>query len=87
LVESNPIGAVDKVKLVDKAPEILTPEQLGENSSAARFSGLDALRFGREVLPNSRLHGDLDHSLYGRRRSFAFAASFFGLGQFASLFS
>jgi hypothetical protein len=53
LVESNPIGAIDKVKLVDKAPEILTPEQLGENSSAARFSGLDALRFGREVLPNS----------------------------------
>jgi hypothetical protein len=28
LVESNPIAAIDKVKLVDKAPEILTPEQL-----------------------------------------------------------
>src|SRR6202030_1445972 len=28
LVETNPIGAIDKVKLVDKAPEILTPEQL-----------------------------------------------------------
>ena len=37
LVESNPIGAIDKVKLVDKAPEILTPEQLFELLSAAPF--------------------------------------------------
>jgi len=28
LIKTNPIGAIDKVKLVDKAPEILTPEQL-----------------------------------------------------------
>jgi hypothetical protein len=35
LVETNPIGAIDKVKLVDKAPEILTPEQLFGLLSAA----------------------------------------------------
>jgi Site-specific recombinase XerD len=27
-VERNPISAIDKIKLVDEAPEILTPEQL-----------------------------------------------------------
>ena len=27
-MERNPISAIDKIKLVDEAPEILTPEQL-----------------------------------------------------------
>ena len=35
LVERNPIAAIDKVKLVDKAPEILSPEQLFNLLSAA----------------------------------------------------
>ncbi|HTC13503.1 MAG TPA: site-specific integrase [Chthoniobacterales bacterium] len=35
LIKTNPIGAIDKVKLVDKAPEILTPEQLFGLLSAA----------------------------------------------------
>jgi integrase len=43
LVESNPIGAIDKVKLVDKAPEILTPEQLFRLLSAAPFDLLPLL--------------------------------------------
>jgi integrase len=28
LIEKNPISAIDKIKLIDKAPEIFTPEQL-----------------------------------------------------------
>jgi site-specific recombinase XerD len=35
LVERNPIAAIDKVKVVDKAPEILTPDQLFNLLSAA----------------------------------------------------
>ena len=43
LAESNPIAAIDKVKLVDKAPEILTPEQLSRLLSAAPFDLLPLL--------------------------------------------
>jgi integrase len=43
LVERNPIAAIDKVKLVDKAPEILTPEQLFNLLSAAPFDLLPVL--------------------------------------------
>jgi integrase len=43
LVESNPIAAIDKVKLVDKAPEILTPEQLSRLLLAAPFNLLPLL--------------------------------------------
>jgi integrase len=43
LVERNPIAAIDKVKLVDKAPEILTPEQLFKLLSAAPFDLLPVL--------------------------------------------
>ena len=43
LAESNPIAAIDKVKLVNKAPEILTPEQLSRLLSAAPFDLLPLL--------------------------------------------
>ena len=43
LVEKNPVTSVDKVKLVDKAPEIFTPEQLANLLAAAGPSLLPAL--------------------------------------------
>jgi integrase len=43
LVEKNPVTSVDKVKLVDKAPEILTPEQLADLLAAADPSLLPAI--------------------------------------------
>jgi integrase len=43
LVENNPIGAIDKVKLVDKSPEILTPEELFKLLAAAPFELLPVL--------------------------------------------
>jgi len=43
LVEKNPVTSVDKVKLVDKAPEIFTPKQLADLLAAADPSLLPAL--------------------------------------------
>ena len=43
LVEKNPVASVDKVKLVDKAPEIFTPKQLADLLAAADPSLLPAL--------------------------------------------
>jgi integrase len=43
LVEKNPVTSVDKVKLVDKAPEIFTPTQLADLLAAADPSLLPAL--------------------------------------------
>ena len=43
LVEKNPVNSVDKIKLVDKAPEIFTPKQLADLLAAADPSLLPAL--------------------------------------------
>jgi integrase len=43
LVEKNPVALVDKVKLVDKAPEIFTPKQLADLLAAADPPLLPAL--------------------------------------------
>jgi integrase len=43
LVEKNPVASVDKVKLVDKAPEIFTPKQLADLLAAADPPLLPAL--------------------------------------------
>jgi integrase len=43
LVEKNPVASVDKVKLVDKAPEIFTPKQLADLLAATDPSLLPAL--------------------------------------------
>jgi integrase len=60
LAESNPIAAIDKVKLVDKAPEILTPEQLSRLLSAAPFDLLPLLAIqafaGLRTEETMRLH-------------------------------
>jgi integrase len=43
LIEKNPVASIDKVKLVDKAPEIFTPKQLADLLAAAHTSLLPAL--------------------------------------------